>query len=153
MSYRLSVTKWITVARSKADALRFIWDIQNIEKTELKVVRLQIHRTGDKTGTYHAEGRFAGIPWADEFSYLLNDNGFHSANVAGTVQGGFVVGKDETHSDATHCRVTHYEQYEVPGKLWALKPAIYGYLSWSMKQELIRMREMILAPVTARLES
>ena len=40
--------------------------------------------------------------------------------------------------------VVHYEDYELPGYLIPLKPAIRAYLRRSMREELLRLHEIIV---------
>ncbi len=141
----ISTVSTIMVPCHKEDALAVIWEIKNIEKCEVKADVVNVTKETEKTGTYKVRGHFAGIPWRNQFSYELNDKGFHSVetNPPGPrprIQGGFIV--DVTGEKA--CKITHYEQYELPRWLVPMKPFIVAYLKWSMRKELRDLRDFIL---------
>ena len=124
-------------------AVEALWQIENIELTEVKADRVQVQPEGASTGTYKVHGRFAGIPWDNQFAYELNDGGFHSRNAGvppdeATIEGGFVVTPL-----AGGCTVIHYEQYVVPTRLALLTPLIRIYLRWSMRRELQGLERLI----------
>lgn len=124
-------------------ALAAIWEIKNIERTEVKADAVDVSPLSEGHGTYAVRGRFAGLPWQGEFAYELNGTGFHSRNSnvppsEATIEGGFVVTPT-----ADGCTVIHYEQYVIPPWLTPLKPLIRAYLQWSMRRELADLRDLI----------
>jgi hypothetical protein len=151
MPQEVAVTELIEVACPEQDALPVIWAIQTIEQTEVKVDTVQVIPQSEHTGTYKARGRFAGVPWHNEFYYVLHEHGFHSVEAhppaAGPrVKGGFTVVSTGDRS----CLILHYEQYVLSGWAVLLKPLIAGYLHWSMAKEMRDLRELILRrPLTA----
>jgi hypothetical protein len=121
---------------SREDAVAAIWEIKNIERTEVKADAVLVSPDTSATGTYRVRGRFAGVPWRGEFAYFLNDAGFHSRNAyrpaeEATIEGGFVVTPL-----ADGCTVIHYEQYVLAPWLRPIKPVVWMYLRWSMRREL-----------------
>ena len=74
----IAATRLIEVFCRQEDALAVIWEIQNIEKTEVKADAVQVNKQTEHTGTYKVRGHFAGIPWHNEFAYVLHEQGFHS---------------------------------------------------------------------------
>ena len=141
----ISAISTIEIPCSKEDALAIIWDIKNIEKSEVKADAVQVQQETDRHGTYTVQGHFAGIPWHGKFTYDLNDKGFHSvennAPASGPrIQGGFIVESGQKEA----CKIIHYEHYKLPRWLVPLKPFIEMYLNWSMKKELLAMKDMIL---------
>jgi hypothetical protein len=128
-----------------------IWDIQSIERTEVKADRVQVHPTGPRTGSYDVSGRFAGVPWTGRFEYELDDRGFHSRTAdvprdEATVEGGFVV----TPLGADNSTVIHYEQYVLASWLAPFAALVRWYLRWSMRRELRHLRKIIDQPVRLR---
>ena len=145
MPQEVAVTELIEVACREEDALAVIWAIQTIEQTEVKVDTVQVIPQTERTGTYKAHGHFAGVPWQNEFAYVLHAQGFHSVEAhhpaAGPrVKGGFTVVATGDQS----CLILHYEQYVLSGWAVLLKPLIAGYLHWSMAKEMRDLRELIL---------
>jgi hypothetical protein len=150
------MTRRITTVAARAmpypreAAVEALWQIENIELTEVKADRVQVQPESASKGTYKVHGRFAGIPWDDQFAYELNDGGFHSRNAGvppdrATIEGGFVVTPL-----AGGCTVIHYEQYVVPTRLALLKPLIRTYLRWSMHRELQDLERLIASrPLSA----
>ncbi|TMB85612.1 MAG: hypothetical protein E6J48_00070, partial [Chloroflexi bacterium] len=65
----IAATRLIEVFCRQEDALAVIWEIQNIEKTEVKADAVQVNKQTEHTGTYKVRGHFAGIPWHNEFAY------------------------------------------------------------------------------------
>lgn len=133
---------------AKAIALPFVWDIQNIEYTEVKADKVQVVKETEKTGTYTVKGHFMHfIPWTRCFSYELHDRGFHSKEAAIppsslNIQGGFFVeatGEEE-------CEIIHYEQYTLPLRFLMLKPVIELYLKWSQVREMNDLKKLIFRP-------
>ena len=127
----------------KEDAVAAIWEIKNIERTEVKADAVVVSPDTSSTGTYRVRGRFAGVPWRGEFAYFLNDAGFHSRNAdkppeEATIEGGFVVTPL-----ADGCTVIHYEQYVLAPWLVPLKHVIRMYLRWSMSRELRDLARLI----------
>jgi hypothetical protein len=137
----------ITVPCTAEQAVDAVQDIKAIELTELKAEQVVVEPTGDDRGTYAVTGRFAGARWRSRFAYRLHSAGFHSHKVEGEkphswgISGGFVVAP----LGGERCMVVHYEDYELPGYLIPLKPAILAYLRWSMREELRRLRAIIVA--------
>lgn len=136
----------IVVPGPRERALAAVHDIKAIERTEVKAERVDVFPEDDDHGTYAVTGRFAGVPWRSRFAYRLLPTGFHSCKVDGErprswgISGGFVVAA----LTPGECVVLHYEDYELPGYLAPLKPLILGYLRWSMRAELRRLRDIIL---------
>jgi hypothetical protein len=127
----------------REDAVAAIWEIKNIERTEVKADAVAVSAESSSKGTYRVRGRFAGVPWRGEFAYLLNDAGFHSRNAdrpadEATIEGGFVVTPL-----ADGCTVIHYEQYVLAQWLVPLKHLIRLYLRWSMARELRDLERLI----------
>lgn len=145
MMKEIAALRLIEVACRQEDALAVIWEIQNIEKTEVKADAVQVIPQSERTGTYRVHGHFAGIPWHNEFAYVLHEQGFHSLEAhppdSGTrIQGGFVAISTGEQS----CTILHYEQYLLPTWAVPVKPLIEGYLQWSMKKELRDLKTLIL---------
>ena len=145
MIREISAVSSIVVSCNKEDALAIIWDIKNIEKTEVKADLVIVNKETERKGTYDVRGHFAGIPWRNTFSYELNDKGFHSLEAnppasGSRISGGFIV---EPVGEKA-CSILHYEQYTLP--LWSvpLKPLIIMYLKWSMRKELLDVKDLIL---------
>lgn len=112
---------------------------------EVKVDAIEVHAQTDHTGTYRLCGRFAGIPWREEFTYVFHAGGFHSVQAnppasGARIQGGFVA----IASGERRCTILHYEQYVLPGWSVVLKPLIASYLSWSMRKELRDLRRLLM---------
>jgi hypothetical protein len=124
-------------------ALVAIWEIKNIERTEVKADAVDVNPDDPRHGTYDVRGHFAGLPWRGQFAYELNEGGFHSRNAGvppseATIEGGFVVTPN-----ADGCTVIHYEQYVIPTWLAPAKPAIRVYLRWSMRRELRDLERLL----------
>ncbi len=130
---------------SRSVVLPFIWDIQNIERCEVKADRVLVRPAGTGRGSYDVRGRFAGFPWKGRFEYELDDRGFHSRTAdvprsEAKVEGGFVVtplGEDGS-------TVIHYEQYVLVWWLAPFAPLVRTYLRWSMRRELRDLRALIV---------
>ena len=69
----ISVIRLIEVACRQEDVLPVIWEIQNIEKTEVKADVVRVNKQTEHIGTYQVRGHFAGIPWHNEFAYTNKD--------------------------------------------------------------------------------
>jgi hypothetical protein len=143
MSRRLTVVMAREMPLPRSAVLDTVWRIENIERTEVKADTVDVRPTGPRAGTYRVTGRFAGVPWRNEFAYELNEGGFHSrnANVApsnATIEGGFVVTPT-----ADGCTVIHYEQYVLSRSVVALKPLVRLYLRWSMRRELRDLEALV----------
>ena len=141
----IAVTRLIEVPCRQEDALAVIWGIQNIEKTEVKADEVEVIPQSERTGTYKVRGHFAGIPWHNEFAYVLHEQGFHSVEAhppasGSRIQGGFVAVSTGEQS----CTILHYEQYVLPRWAVPLKPLITWYLQWSMNKELHDLQTIIL---------
>jgi len=127
----------------KREAVAAIWEIKNIERTEVKADAVVVSPETPDRGTYRVRGRFGGVPWRGEFVYFLNESGFHSRNAGvppedATIEGGFVVTPI-----ADGCTVIHYEQYVLVRPLLPLKHVIRLYLRWSMARELRDLEQLI----------
>jgi hypothetical protein len=149
MPQEVAVTELIEVECPQEDALAVIWAIQTIEQTEVKVDAVQVLPQTERTGTYKARGHFAGVPWHNEFAYVLHAQGFHSVEArppasGPRVKGGFTV----VSTGARSCLILHYEQYLLSGWAVLLKPLIVGYLHWSMAKEMRDVRRLILRGAT-----
>jgi hypothetical protein len=137
----------IVVPCSPQRALAAVHDIKAIERTEVKADRVDVFPEDDEQGSYAVTGRFAGVPWHSRFAYRLLPTGFHSRKLDGErprsweISGGFVVAP----LTPGECVVLHYEDYGLPRYLAPLKPLILAYLRWSMRAELRRLRDLILA--------
>jgi hypothetical protein len=142
---RLTTIRAGDLACRRELALAAIWEIKNIERTEVKADAVDVHPVDARHGTYKVRGRFAGLPWRGEFVYELNEGGFHSRNAGmppseATIEGGFIVTPN-----ADGCTVIHYEQYVIPSWLRPLKPLIGAYLRWSMGRELRDLEALVYA--------
>jgi hypothetical protein len=149
MMRKISATRLIEMPCRQEDALAVIWEIQNIEKTEVKADIVRVSPQTEHTGTYKVQGHFAGIPWHNEFAYVLHEQGFHSVEAhpptpGSRIQGGFVAISTGEQS----CTVLHYEQYVLPRWAVPLKPLITWYLHWSMDKELRDLKTIILQGAT-----
>jgi hypothetical protein len=152
MSRRITVVVAREMPYPRDETLTAIWQIKNIECTEVKADAVDVSPISPRSGTYKVRGRFAGVPWNGEFAYELNDGGFHSRNAnvppsEATIEGGFVVTPT-----ADGCTVIHYEQYVLPPLLRPLKLVIRAYLRWSMRRELRDLEDLVgqkPAPITA----
>ena len=146
MSRTIAATRLIEVPCRQEDALAVIREIKNIEKTEVKAEAVEVSKQTENTGTYKVRGHFAGIPWHNEFSYALHEQGFHSVEAhppasGPRIQGGFVA----VCTGEQTCTILHYEQYILPKWGVPVKPLIEWYLQWSMKKELRDLKTIILA--------
>ncbi|MGH7598819.1 MAG: hypothetical protein ACREOI_20895 [bacterium] len=143
MLHYVSMTDSIALKLPAEEALAVLWDIQALELYEPKVDSARVKPETEKKGTYSVTGRFAGKLWRGEFSYELNDHGFHSEMIQGPqgikVNGGFVVKAE--HRD--RCRITHYEHYEFPHWMSPLALLARLYLYWAMKKELREVAKLI----------
>ena len=133
----VSVTRSITANYSARTALDTLWNIQNLELYEPKVISAHVQRETDRTGTYTAWGFFGIMPWRGTFSYILTNTGFtsellNSPITSIRVKGGFLV-KEEGDDQ---CQIIHYEKYKVPQWLSCMVPLIKTYVHWSMGREL-----------------
>jgi hypothetical protein len=144
VAVRITAVSTRALPYPKAVALPAVWNIQNIERTEVKADVVAVTPETATVGSYRVHGHFAGVPWRGEFFYELNPDGFHSRNAprprkGSTIEGGFVV-----HAlDDGSCRVVHYEQYRLPWWLVPLALPIKGYLRWSMRRELRDLESLI----------
>jgi hypothetical protein len=144
VAVRITAVSTRALPYAKSVALPAVWNIQNIERTEVKADAVAVTPETETVGSYRVRGHFAGVPWRGEFFYELNPDGFHSRNApqprkGSTVEGGFVV-----HAlDDRSCRVVHYEQYRLPWWLVPLALPIKGYLQWSMRRELRDLETLI----------
>ncbi len=146
MSTRVVVSEEIVVCAPKERALDAVWRIEDIERTERKADSVRVHAEDERNGTYEVRGRFAGVRWTGAFRYRLHEAGFHSRDTrpqrfVSAVEGGFIV--DAVAHDI--CRVSHYEEYEIPAWLVPLRPLIRAYLARTMRKELVDLRSLILA--------
>jgi hypothetical protein len=131
------------MSHPRDETLTAIWQIKNIERTEVKADAVDVSPISPSSGTYKVTGRFAGVPWNGEFAYELNDGGFHSRNAnvppsEATIEGGFVVTPT-----ADGCTVIHYEQYVLARPLRPLKFLIRAYLRWTMRRELRDLERLV----------
>ena len=141
----VAMTRLIEVPCSQADALAVIWRLQDVLSAEVKVDTIEVQPQTDHAGTYRLRGRFAGMPWRDEFAYVLHAGGFHSTQAnppadGARIQGGFVA----IATGEQRCTILHYEQYVLPRWAIVLKPLIAAYLAWSMHKELHDLRSMLI---------
>ncbi|MCI0694246.1 hypothetical protein L0337_19845 [candidate division KSB1 bacterium] len=136
MLHRISATDCIVLDLPAEKALAVLWDIKSLELYEPKVDSAQVRPETERKGIYSAKGHFAGIPWRGEFSYELNDHGFHSEMIRGPmrieVNGGFIVNSEGPDS----CLITHYEHYRFPYWISPLTLLARPYLHWAMRKEL-----------------
>jgi hypothetical protein len=136
MSRRITTVSAREMPCPKEVARTAIWEIKNIEHTEVKADAVDVTPADPMRGSYKVRGHFAGVPWRGEFDYELNEGGFHSRNAGvppeqATIEGGFIVTPT-----ADGCTVIHYEQYVLPAALVPIKWLIRAYLRWSMRREL-----------------
>jgi hypothetical protein len=146
----LTMTQLIEVGCRQEDALAVVRNIQHVLQTEVKADRVQVSPQTDHSGTYTIHGHFASIPWHDEFTYVLHEQGFHSVEAhppatGSRISGGFVALSTGPQS----CMILHYEQYVLPRWAVPLKPVIALYLRWSMHKELHDLRAMLLTGSTS----
>lgn len=144
----LAMTQLIEVPCRQEEALALIWRLEDVLTAEVKVDAITVHPQTDHSGTYALRGRFAGIPWRDEFTYTLHAGGFHSVQAnpppsGARIQGGFVA----IATGEGRCTILHYEQYVLPSWVVPLKPIIAAYLDWSMRKEMRDLRAMLLRRV------
>jgi len=145
MLHQVSATHSIALDLPAEKALAVLWDIKSLELYEPKVDSAQVRPETERKGTYSATGHFARWHWRGEFSYELNDHGFHSKMIRGprgfSVKGGFIVQS----GNANSCCITHYEHYEFP--YWMSPFALLArlYLYWAMKKELRDLAKIIYA--------
>lgn len=133
----VSVTRSIRANYSAKIARDTLWNIQNLERYEPKVISSHVQEETNRTGTYTAWGFFAILPWRGTFSYQLTDTGFTSELLNSPipsihVKGGFLI-KDEGNDQ---CQIIHYEKYKLPKWLSCMAPLIKTYVNWSMGREL-----------------
>jgi hypothetical protein len=146
MPNRVTVVSRRSMAVPPGHARAAVWDIQNIERTEVKADAVTVTKASPTVGSYTVRGRFAGVPWRGEFFYELNRTGFHSQNAprsgkGPTVEGGFAV--EALGDDA--CVVVHYEQYRLPWYFRPLRLGIVAYLKASMRRELRDLEQLVRA--------
>jgi hypothetical protein len=144
MPNRVMVVSRRAMAVPPARARVAVWDIQNIERTEVKADTVTVTRESPTVGSYTVRGHFAGVPWRGQFFYELNPNGFHSKNAprpgkGSTIEGGFAV--EDLGGDA--CVVMHYEQYRLPWYFRPLRLGIIAYLKASMRRELRDLERLV----------
>jgi hypothetical protein len=144
MPDRVTVVSRRTMRVPPARARAAVWDIQNIERTEVKADAVTVTKVSPTAGSYTVRGHFAGVPWRGEFFYELNPSGFHSRNAprpgkGSTIEGGFTV---EAVSDDA-CTVVHYEQYRLPWYFRPLRLGIVAYLRTSMRRELRDLEQLV----------
>ena len=149
---QLAAVSTIRIEAPRDAVLRVIWDIQGIEKFEVKADAVNVFPIDNRKGTYKVRGRFAGMPWRREFAYFLNEDGFYSrdASKAGddyTVQGGFIVQQ----TGPRESTLIHYEMYLLSPWFVPLKPLITAYLKWSMRKELQDIRNTVLLSANHRI--
>ena len=142
----------LRVPCATADAVAVVQDMGALTRYEQKARTVDVRPGRSRTGRYAVWGKIAGLlPWHREFSYLLHDDGFHSADstVHGgwRVAGGFVVRE----LGSGGCEVVHYERYDLPR--WA-KPArrvLSAYMHRSQRRELRIIHDLaVLRSVEAR---
>jgi hypothetical protein len=146
MPRHIAVTCTRVLPHPKEAVLPAIWDIRNIELTEVKADVVDVTPLTETAGSYRVRGHFAGVPWHGEFFYELNADGFHSCNAprpekGSTVEGGFVV---HALADGSS-RVEHYEEYTLTPWLRPLASLIIRYLRWSMGRELRDLESLVSA--------
>ena len=140
MSRRITTVSAREMPCPKEVARTAIWEIKNIEHTEVKADAVDVTPADPIRGSYKVRGQFAGVPWRGEFDYELNEGGFHSRNAGvppehATIEGGFIVTPT-----ADGCTVIHYEQYVLPATLVPITWLIRAYLRWSMSPRAARPR-------------
>jgi hypothetical protein len=141
---RVAVTVERAISAPREQVLPAVQHIQNIECTEVKADEVVVTPLDASRGSYRVRGHFAGVPWRGQFFYELNPDGFHSTNAARpgrapSISGGFVVKS----AGAGACRVTHYEDYQLPVVLRPMRPLIRIYLRWSMRRELQHLAHLV----------
>src|SRR5262249_44930351 len=134
MRRRITVVAARELSCPRREAVAAIWNIKNIERTEVKADAVAVSPETPERGTYRVRGHFA---------YVLHEGGFHSRNVGvppeeATIEGGFIVTPL-----AGGCTVIHYEQYVLARWLVPLRSAIRAYLRWSMSRELRDLERLI----------
>jgi hypothetical protein len=144
MRRRITVVSARELPCPRREAVAAIWNIENIERTEVKADAVAVSPETPERGTYRVRGRFAGFPWRGQFAYVLHDGGFHSRNAGvppeeATIEGGFIVTPL-----AGGCTVIHYEQYVLARWLVPLRHVIRAYLRWSMSRELRDLERLIV---------
>src|SRR2546421_11893611 len=130
MGSRITTVSAREIACSREATLKAIWEIKNIELTEVKADAVNVDPETPAKGTYRVRGRFAGVPWRGEFAYELNEGGFHSRTAGvppdqATVEGGLVVTPLPG-----GCTDIHYEQYELPPWFGPFQPVVWTNMRW-----------------------
>lgn len=150
MSRKISVNGKTTLEMPVKKALAIIRKLQFLELYEPKVDSAQVKAATEMTGFYRATGHFAGLPWGGKFFYELEEDGFRSQMLGGSlgikVMGGFRV---KPESDAS-CVITHYERYEFPSWLSPFIFLIRSYLRRAMKEELRNLVKLIYQAFRSR---
>lgn len=113
-------------------------NIAIIEDCERKARTIEVHPETPTTGWYRIHGRLARvIPWTGDFSYTHHDVGWHSQDRSPrsdnwAISGGFIVSP----VDGQTCRITHYEDFRLPGALRLLRAPIAAYIRCSQVAEM-----------------
>jgi hypothetical protein len=68
MGSRITTVSTREIAFPREATLRAIWEIKNIELTEVKADAVNVDPETPTKGTYRVRGRFAGVPWHGEFA-------------------------------------------------------------------------------------
>ena len=150
MARRITVVSAREMPYRRDQVVAEIREVQNIEITEVKADRVEVHPVTPDTGTYSVRGHFAAVPWRGEFAYELTDAGFHSRTAgvppeAAKVEGGFVVTPL-----AGGCTVIHYEHYVLAPWLRPLALLVRLYLHRSMRRELRDIEALAAATVSGQ---
>ncbi|WIG61771.1 MAG: hypothetical protein OJF49_004519 [Ktedonobacterales bacterium] len=140
----ISARHSIILPYRKADALAVIQRIESVEKIEGAAVRVTAHHEKARYGTHDVGGRFAGIPWRSRYWHERDGDGFrgeqmHAPPLGKRISGGFQVEAIGKHA----CKVSYSEEYLLPRWLVPFRPAIEGYLNWSVIKELRDLRALI----------
>lgn len=137
-SFRVSAVRDVVIGLPVRDVLEIVRDIELLEPLERKARHVDVQALGPDRGRYRITGKLFRVKsWEGEFSYTQHENGWHSEVLyprsdGWRISGGFLV----TRIDATTCRVTHYEDYTVPGRLRLFRPFLTLYMQRSQVGEM-----------------
>lgn len=137
--HHIAVSGQILLEDSYEAVLTYIHNIENLVQYEPKLWKVKLQKESNskkELGFYQSTGVFGFVPFRDQFSYTINENGFHSQMETGLLKkhmnGGFTL----TKKNKNQCIVLHYENYELCGWQKLFSPYLKRYLKRSMEKEL-----------------